>query len=170
MILETFHLLLSFNDKLIEWVGSNYCLHFLPTMISFTTPMRLLVEMASDDPFICTSTVLSWSSVFLMVWYTEHIWLLPLSQHCSSGIKFIFLLLFCFLFLFLFLLFSSLCRRSKDLMVFSSFSLISLHLLQRFYPFISPTVIAKKTEKTKSQISHGIYLLNFHLNVWMHVR
>lgn len=71
-------------------------------MISFTTSMRLLVEMASDDPFICTSTVLSWSSVFLMVWYTEHIWLLPLSQHCSSGIKFIVLLLFCFLFWFIF--------------------------------------------------------------------
>ena len=49
-------------------------------------------------------------------------------------------------------LFSSLCRRSKDVIVLSNFSLISLHLLQRFYPFISPTVIVKKTEKTVTNL------------------
>ena len=49
-------------------------------------------------------------------------------------------------------LFSSLCRRPKDLIVLSNFSLISLHLLQRFYPFISPTVIVKKTEKTVTNL------------------
>lgn len=97
-----FNFFLSFNDKLTEWVGSNYCLHFLPTNDFFHQPSEIACLKGFGWPLHLylnsTFSVLS----FLMVWHTEHIWLLPVSQHCSSGIKFIFLLLFCFLFWFIF--------------------------------------------------------------------
>lgn len=130
-------------------MGSNYCLSFLPTNDFFHQPSEIACLKGFGWPLH-----LYLNSTFSVLSFLDGLahWIHLTTSFYHNTVPLALSLYVYFFSVSYSDLFSSLCRRSEDLIVFSNFSLISSHLLQRFYPFISPTVIVKKTEKTVTNL------------------
>lgn len=92
-------------------------------LISLTAPVIAHRNGLWQCLHLSVSTVLSLSLFFLMFWYMQHIWPLPLSLFSDTYDKTMFWSMYSYSFSVSCLaLFSSFSRRSKDVTVFPTFS------------------------------------------------